>query len=567
MREAAAAQQWSRLNDRFNLGEPLTGRMLDSVVAWRDETMPNAAWAKRYGGNYEPVIAYLNKSERAERNRRFARNAAIAVVFLALCAVAASFYYLWRQAQTEEAQAESTYNLAKNVLQNLTFDFAGNLGSGGSGQNQDMDVAEVTVAFQKATASLNELAKTKPNDTQLLAIQADILDRFIEGYRATDYKHQALDVANQADAVLRRLLRLQADSTTWQAKLSLNLQKIGDLKVALGDRDKPDPLAIYQDALSLDRALMQREPGHEDHSRQAAIELINIGDLQRQADSQGALASYQEALSIRKKLAALYPFIPIYQRDLSSALDRIADLQTDPQEQLATLQQKLQLDQQIVQLPFGTYQSDKKYIAADYSAIASAQEQMGDNPNALKNYQQALEIDDQLATRAPQDVTAQHRAAETAKLIGELQLKMGDVAGAKKSFAAALSTQLTAAEDARADYNMGNSDKKAEVVDEYGKISWYALLAQKPDQAAAYGRVAFRLDQSQIWIEVNVAHADLFLGKYEDAKAIYLKVKDLPHNKGTYADDIRADFETFRKLDILGTAAPDFDRMAKEIGI
>ena len=80
--EGRAAQQWRRLVDRFATGEMLRGRELANLAAWRSETKPNAAWAKRYGGDYPAVIAFLDKSQRARRAKLITAIASTAGAFL-----------------------------------------------------------------------------------------------------------------------------------------------------------------------------------------------------------------------------------------------------------------------------------------------------------------------------------------------------------------------------------------------------------------------------------------------------------------------------------------------------
>jgi tetratricopeptide (TPR) repeat protein len=114
--EAAAAQQWRRLNDRFNMGEPLRGRALENFIAWRKETRPNAAWSRRYGGGgYGEVIGFLERSERAEKARRFVKIGTIAAAFAAVCAVALTMYGLWQSARSERNQAELSARDARNA--------------------------------------------------------------------------------------------------------------------------------------------------------------------------------------------------------------------------------------------------------------------------------------------------------------------------------------------------------------------------------------------------------------------------------------------------------------------
>jgi hypothetical protein len=67
--EARAAQHWRRLTDRMADGDLLQGRELAALVAWKEEMKPNAEWAKRYGGDFNAAMSFLNAGERAEQQR------------------------------------------------------------------------------------------------------------------------------------------------------------------------------------------------------------------------------------------------------------------------------------------------------------------------------------------------------------------------------------------------------------------------------------------------------------------------------------------------------------------
>lgn len=69
-KEARAGRQWRRLLDRLDVGEPMHGAELASIVAWCEDEKPNAAWASRYGGDFAGVTAFIQGSER--QRRRFA---------------------------------------------------------------------------------------------------------------------------------------------------------------------------------------------------------------------------------------------------------------------------------------------------------------------------------------------------------------------------------------------------------------------------------------------------------------------------------------------------------------
>jgi hypothetical protein len=62
-KEAHAARRWQRLKDRFEDGDPMRGVELATMMAWRDEEKPNAAWARRYGGDFPEIMEFLENSE------------------------------------------------------------------------------------------------------------------------------------------------------------------------------------------------------------------------------------------------------------------------------------------------------------------------------------------------------------------------------------------------------------------------------------------------------------------------------------------------------------------------
>jgi tetratricopeptide (TPR) repeat protein len=73
------------------------------------------------------------------------------------------------------------------------------------------------------------------------------------------------------------------------------------------------------------------------------------------------------------------------------------------------------------------------------------------------------------------------------------------------------------------------------IISSYGSLSWYYLFArefQKAEESALNGiNLAHKhqMDSTALWINTNLAHALLFQGKYDEAKAIYLKYKDQPY--------------------------------------
>ncbi len=103
LQESRSAQNWRRLQDRMTDGEPLRGRELATLVAWKDEMKPNAEWARRYGGNYDAAMAFLESSRRAEQRQR-QRTMALRAAAIALLIIAPSLYF-WNQSRLERQYA------------------------------------------------------------------------------------------------------------------------------------------------------------------------------------------------------------------------------------------------------------------------------------------------------------------------------------------------------------------------------------------------------------------------------------------------------------------------------
>jgi hypothetical protein len=72
--EERVKRQWRRLMDRYEDGELVQGMELVNMVSWRDARNPTAAWARRYGGDFQGMMQLLELSEKVAKRqtRKFA---------------------------------------------------------------------------------------------------------------------------------------------------------------------------------------------------------------------------------------------------------------------------------------------------------------------------------------------------------------------------------------------------------------------------------------------------------------------------------------------------------------
>ena len=89
---------------------------------------------------------------------------------------------------------------------------------------------------------------------------------------------------------------------------------------------------------------------------------------------------------------------------------------------------------------------------------------------------------------------------------------------------------------------------------ELGSVSWDALFAHEFPRALAAAERAHLLDPDLLWLEINHAHALMFLNRTEEARALYLSHKDEPvhvNDNKTWRQVITEDFAELRKAGLV----------------
>lgn len=99
------------------------------------------------------------------------------------------------------------------------------------------------------------------------------------------------------------------------------------------------------------------------------------------------------------------------------------------------------------------------------------------------------------------------------------------------------------------------------LTDALGSLAFAELFNRQPREAIANAKEALAIDPTQVWIQTNLAHGYLFDGRYEEAKAIYLKFKDVQvPGEQTFAESVLDDFRRFREQ---GVTHPDMEKIER----
>ena len=70
--------------------------------------------------------------------------------------------------------------------------------------------------------------------------------------------------------------------------------------------------------------------------------------------------------------------------------------------------------------------------------------------------------------------------------------------------------------------NAESNDSKSQLARALGSLSSVLLLNRRAGDALVAAQEALSLDPAALWVETNRAHALLFLGRFEEAKAVYV---------------------------------------------
>jgi tetratricopeptide (TPR) repeat protein len=121
---------------------------------------------------------------------------------------------------------------------------------------------------------------------------------------------------------------------------------------------------------------------------------------------------------------------------------------------------------------------------------------------------------------------------------------------------------------ARENFMATSSDaNRNELLQAYGDAGWHAILAGRAPDAIPHIEAALSINPDTPWNTVNLAHAYLFLGRYDEAITLYNSVRNrnrTEDGKRTYAHEISDDFGIFRRL---GLTRPEIARAQNELGL
>ena len=173
-------------------------------------------------------------------------------------------------------------------------------------------------------------------------------------------------------------------------------------------------------------------------------------------------------------------------------------------------------------------------------------DQQGDHLQAAMALRAGLELFRRLAEQDPNNAMFQFQVANTGSLLAHSL-------AARKQYAESCTASAGARQviEPLAAKFPQNASYKDTLEETYARISWYCLLAGRPDAAVEGALKRLALAPANLAARMNLAHGYLLTGDFERAKAMYLENRNarLPDGRA-FADVVLKDFRDLRSAGV-----------------
>ncbi|HJU20235.1 MAG TPA: hypothetical protein VJ770_27600 [Stellaceae bacterium] len=456
-------------------------------------------------------------------------------------------------------------------------------------------------AYQDANAITKRLVHKDPGDPERQRDLAVTYEKIGGALMAQNHSDQALAAYHQESEIAERLIRSHPGNAEWQRILAICYERIGGALMAQNHSDQA--LAAYGREVEIAESRTRSDPGNAEWQRIRFYPTIQIGEIHlRRNERAPALGAFQKAGKIASLLGQITADRARAAADLDWVADdlkKLADTALSAGDATAALaaaldaagqsreiykasaaanpgntnnQRQLELADDRIGTALRAQGRLDPALAAYRDSLAVAQALARKNPGnaewqrdlelsynnvgdvlilqkhphrALAAYRDSLAICEATVRRDPGNTQSQRDRAHVLEKISEAELSVGDAAAALTADEERLTVRRRLFAAAQ------SGPAKSDLVSALGSISFMLLFNHRPQDALDRAEEALKLDLAAVWIETNRAHALLFLNRFDEAKAVYLKYKDARLGGGRlFSAAVKDDFAQFRKFGI-----------------
>jgi tetratricopeptide (TPR) repeat protein len=450
------------------------------------------------------------------------------------------------------------------------------------------------LALFKAAASQTEALQAERQ--QNLAVASYKIGNVLREQGKLD---EALAAYEDNLAIRRVQAAKNANDTSWQFILSTSYWNIGTV---LQELDKLDEaLAAYRNSLAIDKALVEKDRGidpWQDHLLSVDLKVADVLTAQNKLDE--ALAAYRDAAVIARTLVAKHgdqANNDKWQHDLAQSYGGIGIVlraQGKLEEAVAAYRASLAIIQALTAKdPSNT--AGQSLVLTFNLTIGDALADLGKLEEALAAYREANSIATALVAQDSDNHGWRHQLALSCNDIGNVLHDLGKLEEALAAYrdASAIAKMLVAKDASNAEWQhdlavsyvgMGNvlaardhpgealaayreslaivealmardagnaqwQDEIRDRADKIGSLAYSFVMARNFATALEAADQAIGLTPDLIYVHGNRAHALMFLGRVEEARALYLKYRGRQKVVGekSWEASVLDDFAEMRK--------------------
>jgi tetratricopeptide (TPR) repeat protein len=427
-----------------------------------------------------------------------------------------------RFARANEAQ-RLLAGLAAEKTDDLTYqrDLSVAYGTVGDVLVAQGNLPEALKSFRDGLAIMERLAKADPDNAGWHRDLSLFYNRVGSVLVAQGNLPEALKSFRDGLAIAERLAKAYPDKVGWQADLSIFYNSVGDVLVAQGNL--PEALQSHRDSLAIMERVTRAAPDNAGWQSDLSVCYGKVGDvLLAQGNLPEALKSFRNGLAIVERLAKADPSNAGWQRDLTVSYDRVGEVllaQGNLPEALRSFRDGLAIREHLAKADpkNAGWQRD---LSVSYDRVGDLLLAQGNLPEALKSFSDGLAIMERLAKGDPDNAGWQSDLSLSYTKIGHVLAAQGNMTEALNFFrdGLAIAERLVKADPS----NVQRLNALQFTISRIGGLVYPLVLAGDFAKALDAADLITALAPDELGLHANRAHALMFIGRVEEARAIYL---------------------------------------------
>jgi tetratricopeptide (TPR) repeat protein len=385
-------------------------------------------------------------------------------------------------------------------------------------------LAEAANNFSTRHAILARLTAQEPNDTQLQWLLADSYLRLGRVHEQQGNLAGAFASYQTCREIMEQLANTDPDNGGWQFDLAFAYRRIGEVEFARGHLNEAAESYAARHAILSE--LAAKDPTNARWQYEFAISHEAIGDAYKwQSKLADAFAAYTSYHDIMDRLTKGDPKNTDWQYDLAYSYRRMGEVDLArgqlPQAANSFAAWHAILSSLVAKDPANARW--KWELATSHGMIGYVQELQGDLIAALASDRAYRDLMQGLVKADPTNAGKQFDLSFAFMRLGDVLARQAKLDEALAAYRENLSIRERLAAADRTNAQWQNALKVS--IRKVGSIAFDFILARDFGKALDAAEQAVSRTPDQIWINVNRAHALMFLGRLDEARALYLRYR------------------------------------------